>query len=98
MKKDKILYETIAKNAKSGKQAYEIVYFHLLEYASLLLDKKNIPDDDFAEDILTKLFESEFDNYGGLTEEEAYRYISNIIDNEIILANYRKRCKEEMFD
>lgn len=94
MEKNKILYDIVAKNAKGGKEAYEMVYDHIIAYASNVAKERNIEDDFTDEEICLKLFNGDFDDYGCLTEEEAYRYVSNIIDNEVILANYRKRQKE----
>lgn len=98
MKESKILYEIVAKDAKRGKEAYEIVYDHIVAYASNLLTQKNMTDEKLNEKICSKFFNSKFDDYGCLTEEEAYTYISNVIENEIILANYMKRQDEIMFN
>ncbi len=97
MKKIRNLYDIVAKGARSGKEAYEMVNDHMLAYASMLIEEKNIEKEICVEDLCVKLFE-EFDDYGCLTEKEAYTYVSNIIDNELILANYRKRQDEIMFN
>ena len=98
MKKIKDLYDVVAKDAKSGKEAYEMVNDYITDYASIQLKERNIEDIVCLEDLCIKLFGEEFDDYGNLTEEEAYTYVSNIIDNELILANYRKTQEEIMFE
>lgn len=98
MKKTKTLYDIVVKGARSGKEAFEIVNEHIIAYASNLLTKKNITDDKLNEEICSSLFYGGFDDYGNLTEEEAYTYVSNIVENEIILANYNKRAEEELFN
>ncbi len=91
MRKIKNLYNIVAKGARSGKEAYEMVNEHIIAYASNLLKERHIADEILDEEICLKLFNGDFDDYGCLTEEEANTYVSNIVDNEIILANYRKR-------
>lgn len=91
MRKIKNLYNIVAKSARSGKEAYEMVNEHIIAYASNLLRERHIADEILDEEICLKLFNGDFDDYGCLTEEEANTYVSNIVDNEIILANYRKR-------
>jgi len=98
MKKIRNLYDIVAKDAKSGKDAYEMVYYHIIDYASKLLTQKNIEDERLNEAICSSLFYDGFDDYGNLTEEEAYTYVSNIVENEIIIANYTKRSEEELFN
>ena len=101
MRKIKNLYNIVAKGARSGKEAYEMVNDHIIAYASNLLKERHIADEILNEildeEICLKLFNGNFDDYGCLTEEEANTYVSNIVDNEIILANYRKRQDEIMF-
>jgi len=97
MRKIKNLYNIVAKGARSGKEAYEMVNEHIIAYASNLLKERHIADEILDEEICLKLFNGDFDDYGCLTEEEANTYVSNIVDNEIILANYRKRQDEKMF-
>lgn len=97
MRKIKNLYNIVAKGARSGKEAYEMVNEHIIAYASNLLKERHIADEILDEEICLKLFNGDFDDYGCLTEEEANTYVSNIVDNEIILANYRKRQDERMF-
>ena len=98
MRKIKNLYNIVAKGARSGKEAYEMVNEHIIAYASNLLKERHIADEILDEEICLKLFNGDFDDYGCLTEEEANTYVSNIVDNEIILANYMKRQDEIMFN
>ena len=98
MKKTKTLYDIVVKGARSGEEAYEIVNEHIIAYASNLLTERHIADEILNEELCSKLFNGEFDDYGCLTQEEAYTYVSNIVDNEIILANYRKRQDEIIFN
>lgn len=97
MKKIKTLYKTVAKKAKSGKEAYQMVNDHIMDYAAEQLEKRNIEDKVLLEDLCFTLFGQGFDDYGNLTEEEAFTYVSNLINNELILFNCRKRQDEIMF-
>lgn len=97
MEKTKNLYETIGKDAKSGKQAYSLVNEYIENFIIETLRNKNISSEKTIEDINDKIFEY-FDDFGNLSEEKALKLVSNIIENELIILEHNIQQDKEMFE
>ena len=96
MEKIEKLYDVVAKDATSGKQAYMEVNEYIESYIKKELKKYNVSSERTIEDIIEKVFEY-FDDFGNLCEKKALRLVSNIIENELIILEYNIEQDKEMF-
>ncbi|MGN1370670.1 MAG: hypothetical protein ACI4XM_00105 [Candidatus Coprovivens sp.] len=93
--KEKNLYDVVAKGITNGKEAYMEVNSYIEDYITDILNKKNITDTNFIENMCEKVFEY-FDDYGNLTQENALKLVSNYIENELILIEYNEEQEKLM--
>lgn len=84
MEKNKVLYDVIAKGCADGEEAYMLVNGYIEDYVKEKLNEMNINSQEIIDKITEKLFER-FDDFGNLSEEKANKFVSNFIENEMII-------------
>lgn len=96
MKKEKKLYDILASDCTDGEEAYVMVNNYIKEYITKLLKENNITDNRDIDTFNELVFEN-FDDFGNLTQEKALKFVSNIIENLLIINEYEMQFDKEMF-